>query len=439
MIAVYVLNECLERIGMVDTYTSLIWANRYCETGDCELYIEANETSLSLLRKGYFLCREDDEMVCRIEKLELDTDVETGNYLIVTGCDAKKILKQRIIWNQTNVDGNVEDYIRKIVYDNLVTPADPDRRITDTNGRANFFLGEKQGFTEVIAEQVTYKTVEEKVQEICRKYQWGYKITVEADNFYFHLYKGTDRSETIIFSPSFENIISTKYVEDSSNAANVALIGGEGEGAERFKCVSGSASGLNRSEIFVDAKDISKTITWEDLITMYPYHEQGGTGYIIKNAEGGASYQVLSIYIAIVDESHLAALQREYPAGTLTIKDGNRYYQVDRVEIAVLPDKTPQTPMENGDSVILKSPIYAVYLMNRGYEKLSEHQTLTSFEGNLDPQATFVYKKDYFLGDVVSVENEFGIHADARITEVVETFDENGYSMEPKFEFMEVN
>lgn len=439
MIAVYLLNTCLERIGMIDTYTSLIWANRYCETGDCELYIEANETSLSLLRKGYFLCREDDEMVCRIEKIELDTDAETGNYLIITGCDAKKILKQRIIWNQTNVDGNVEDYIRKIVYDNLVAPADPDRRIEDANGRANFLLGEKQGFTEVITEQVTYKSVEEKVQEICRKYQWGYKVIIDDDSFYFGLYKGTDRSETIIFSPYFENIISTHYVEDSRDEANVALVAGEGEGADRFKCVSGSAAGLNRTEMFVDAKDISKTITWEDLTGMYPSHEQGGTGYIAQNAEGGASYWVQSIYIAVVDESHLAALRQEYPTGTLTIKDSNRYYQVDGAEIAILPDKAIQAPMENDDSVILKSPIYTVYLMNRGYEKLSEHKTLTAFEGRVDTQTTFVYKKDYFLGDIVSTENEFGIHAAARITEVLETFDENGYSVEPKFEFMEVD
>ncbi len=94
--------------------------------------------------------------------------------------------------------------------------------------------------------------------------------------------------------------------------------------------------------------------------------------------------------------------------------------------------------MEDGDSVVLRDAIYTVYLMNRGYEKLSEYKAVTAFEGRIDPLTTFVYKKDYFLGDVVSVENEFGIHAAARITEVVETFDENGYVVEPRFEFMEV-
>lgn len=439
MIAIYVLNDYMERIAMIDTYTSLIWANRYNETGDCELYVEANSTTLSLLRKGYFLFREDDEMVCRIEKIELNTDIESGNYLTVTGYDAKKILSQRVIWNQTNVDGNVEDYVRKIVYDNLVSPSEPFRQIRDANERANFFLGEKQGFTEVITEQVTYKSVEEKVQEICKKYQWGYKVTFDAGNFYFFLYKGTDRSETVVFSPDFENIVSTKYVEDSSNVANVALVAGEGEGAARFKRTSGIAEGLNRSEIFVDAKDISKTITWSDLTEMYPLRADGGGGYTFESSlTGGVVYRVEVIYIPIVDDVHLALLRREYPGGFLTVKDGNNYYQVEDATVADLPGKNQDDPMEDDDNVTLRDSIYTVFLMNRGYEKLSEHKASIAFEGQVNPSTTFTYKKDYFLGDVVNVENEFGIHAAARITEVVETFDENGYMVEPKFEFTEV-
>ena len=47
---------------------------------------------------------------------------------------------------------------------------------------------------------------------------------------------------------------------------------------------------------------------------------------------------------------------------------------------------------------------------------------------------TFVYKTDYNLGDVVTVENEYGISVGARIVEVVEVDDDNGYSVQPKFE-----
>lgn len=439
MIELYVLNGDLERIGIIDTYTSLIWANRYNEEGDCELYVEANDYSFSILKKGHYLARDDDDMVCRIEKIELDTDVETGNYFIVTGYDVKKILSQRVIWSQTNVDGNVEDYIRDLVYGSLVNPNLSARQVKNASGRANFFLGNKQNFSDVITEQVSYKSVGEKVQELCKKYEWGYKVIVDIGNFYFLLYKGTDRSDKVVFSPQFENLISTKYVDDSSHLANVALIAGEGEGSDRSRNVSGYAEGLDRNEIFVDARDVSKTITWGDLIAMYPTTDQGGKGHIDTSALGAAVYRMDAIDIAVVDNNQLTELQTNYPNGQLITKNGNQYYQIYNVIIADLPSTALTEPMEDGDNIILRDLVYSVYLLNRGYEKLVEYGTTLSFDGTVAPNITFVYKEDYFLGDKVSVENEFGISALARIIEVIEVCDENGYSVEPKFEYMEVN
>lgn len=435
MIELYVLNGDLEQIGVIDAYTSLIWANRYNENGDCELYIEANDYSMTLLQKNYFLARNDDDMVCRIEKIELNTDVEAGNYLIISGFDIKNILRQRIIFDQTNVDGNVENYIRDLVYNNLINPSFSARQIRNESGRPNFYLGDKQNFNEVITEQVTYKSVEEKVQELCKKYQWGYKIITDMGNLYFELYNGVDRSDTVIFSPQYENLISTTYVEDSTNSANVALIGGEGEGSERAKNISGYAESLDRYEIFVDAKDVSRKIKWSDLIAIYPTTDQGGQGYINSTENGNAVYCMNYIDITIVDDNQLSELIRTYPDGTEIIQDGIKYYRVYNAIIADLSSLEPKS----SDDVVLRDLIYSVYLLNRGYEKLSEYGTTVTFDGTVEPNTTFVYKKDYFLGDKVSVENEFGITAKARIVEVIEVVDENGYSVEPKFEYVEVS
>ena len=434
MTEVYVLNRNLERIGVVDNYTSLIWANRYSDIGDCELYVYATVELLKILKKNHYLVREDDDMVCRIETIEIDTDVENGNYLIVTGYDCKKILNQRVIWGQTNADGNVEDYIRDIVYKSLVNPALPERAIRNADGRQNFLLGAKAGFTEVTTEQTSYKQVGEKVQEFCKLYQWGYKVIVDNDNFYFSLYKGADRSNSVIFSNDFENLISTKYREDSSSLGNVALVAGEGIGSNRSRNVSGYAESLDRYEIYVDARDISRTITWGDLIKMYPTTDNGGHGHISEFQQ--SFYYVMNfIDIQIVDDNQLAELQSAYPSGQVFKKDGIKYYRAYNVIIA---DLTSNSPAEN-DSVTLRDVIYSVYLLSCGYDKLSEYGTVVSFEGSIEPDVTFVYKQDYFLGDLVTVENEYGISRKARIVEVVETNDENGYNIEPKFEYIEVN
>lgn len=434
MIDIYVLNKDLEEIGIIDTYTSLIWVNRYDEIGDCELYIEATNENLTLLKKGNYLSRHDDDMVCRIEKVELDTDTENGNYIIATGYDTKKIIDQRIIWGQSNVDGNVEDYIRNLVYKALVNPNLSARAITDTKGRQNFLLGNKANFSEVTSEQNSYKNIGEKIREFCKRYDWGYKVIVDIKNFYFLLYKGTDRSESVIFSPDYENLKTTTYIDDSSNIGNVALVAGEGEGSKRSRNVSGYEEGLDRYEIGVDARDISRTITWGDLTSMYPTTDQGGQGYIYKTAQEGAAYKMNYINIPIIDDNQLTELKTAYPDGTEIKISGVTYYQVYNAIIADLSSFAP----ESGDDVILRDLVYAVYLLSRGYEKLAEYGTVISFEGTVEPVSTFEYKKDYYLGDLVTVRNEYGIEAKARITEITEVYDDNGYSVEPKFEYTEL-
>ena len=68
---VYLLNKNLELVYIIDTYKSCIWANRYVEIGDCELYVPATYDLFTALKIGYYLIRQNDEMVCRIKKIEL--------------------------------------------------------------------------------------------------------------------------------------------------------------------------------------------------------------------------------------------------------------------------------------------------------------------------------------------------------------------------------
>ena len=429
---VYVLNQNLQLIGIIDAYKSLIWANRYWTVGDCELYVVATTENLSILQKGNYLMRTNSEMVCQIKKIELDTDAEQGNYLIVTGYDVKQWLDQRVVWSTMNVDGNAETFIRNMVDKALGNAGLYARQIVNLNGTRIFYLGNPAGFTEVITEQVSYKNIGEKVRDYCRKYGWGYKVVFSDNCFWFQLYKGTDRTSMVIFSDAYENLATTKYVEDETNMGNVALVAGEGQGAARTRNVSGYAEGVDRYEVFVDAKDISKTITWGDLTALYPTTDSGGQGYISGSASTGWTYGMNYINIQIVDSDQLTNLQTTYPDGNLITIGGNQYYQIYNEVIADLPSNT----LEDSDDVKLRDVVYSVYLLTRGYEKLAEFGAVTSFEGTVEPNTTFIYNRDYFLGDLVTIQNEFGITVEARITEVVEVNDDGGYSVEPKFEYI---
>ena len=89
--------------------------------------------------------------------------------------------------------------------------------------------------------------------------------------------------------------------------------------------------------------------------------------------------------------------------------------------------------LSTNDGEISNEEYYAK-LSQRGSEKLNECQIITDFESQIEPQATYKYKQDYNLGNIVTTENQYGIRNNPRITEIIESWDENGYTVIPKFE-----
>lgn len=426
MIDLYILDKNLALVGIVDAYSSLIWAKRYRDVGDCEIAFAATPYNIALLQQDYYITRADDNMVCRIKKVEIDTSTLDGNSLIVTGYDVSGLLDQRIVWGTLTCDGNLESFIRKAVDKNCCNPSNTERQFQKENGDQLLYLGTSAGLKTRVTEQVSYKNVGEKIREYCQTYSWGYRIVQSGDQLNFEIYKGKNRSGSVFFSPNFENLATTRYISDQTHMGNVALIGGEGEGAKRVKQTYGVSSSLARYEHFVDAKDLTKSLTWENLTAAYPTAPQGGYGSIVGN-----TYVMSQLDIQIMDANHLAWLQAHY-TGTIITDDGTEYYRILNVVIADLPSPTPDANTQ----VALRDLVYMVYLLTRGQERTSEYGETFIFEGTAIPDVTFEYKKDYFLGDLVTVENEFGISAAARIVEIIEVVDKDGYSLEPKFEYI---
>lgn len=387
----YILDKSYTQIGIVDGYASFIWAKRYFEFGDCEIYISASQKNIDLLQQGHFIVRTDDDMICRIMNIELETNEESGDYLIVKGEDCRSILNQRIVWKQTNFKGRVGTFLARLLDQNIIN-ADSSRKIPEFKRRSF------DAFTERIDIQTTYDRIGDKVIEVCRMYGLGSRVTFEDGNFTFNLYRGTDRSygqsvnPYVIFSPDFENLGTTRYTSDSSNVYSIAMVAGAGEGNKRLRTTTGASNrtGIDRYELFVDANDISNELSYEDLTELYP-------------------------------------------GGSISTVSGKVYYTVDGVRIATLDSATDPT-----QAVLENTPYYEM-LVERGQEKLAETGTVITFDGEVEPNHSFIYGKDYFLGDIVTVRNEYGVEANARITEVIESFDGSGHSIIPTFEYIEVN
>lgn len=77
---------------------------------------------------------------------------------------------------------------------------------------------------------------------------------------------------------------------------------------------------------------------------------------------------------------------------------------------------------------------YINLLRERGNEKLAEAKKVESLNGIIDTANTYIYKEDYFIGDIVQLETTTGIKASSRIIEIIESENENGYKVVPTFE-----
>ncbi len=93
---------------------------------------------------------------------------------------------------------------------------------------------------------------------------------------------------------------------------------------------------------------------------------------------------------------------------------------------------------DSGNETQMPEETYFSKLEQRGKEKLAEKGMEVTFTAEINYNIAFKYKVDYDLGDLVTVENGYGTTAHARIAEIVETWDENGYTCIPTFENWEV-
>lgn len=264
-----VLNKNLDAVTIIDIYESFIWTDRYYECGDFELYTSLRKELLNYLKKDYYIQNLDSDHVMIIEDLLIKTDSEDGAHLTVAGRSLESILTRRIIWGKRAISGNLQDGIHTLLNECIINPSDPSRKIDNFI----FEASDDHAITELtISAQYTGDNLYDVISAICREHGIGFKVTLNDNKqFVFKLYAGADRSYDqmgnpyVVFSPNFENLLNSNYAESKSSYKNVTLVGGQGEDSDRVYVTVGSATGLDRRELFTNASDISSEVNGQTI------------------------------------------------------------------------------------------------------------------------------------------------------------------------------
>lgn len=274
---VEIRNGSREVVGIIDTALSVIWHRVYYGVGDFEIYAQATPEHLALLKIGSYVTRPDDTEVGIIEALEITNSPQSGLVIVAAGRFAKSILDRRLIYRlsrntntATNISGVVETAVRKIVNQNAINcPFDLSRNINELK------LGPLAGITKKIvdddttdsAKQTPVENLLDFTDSVLREYEMSAVVTLDSNDkkLAYTVWEGVDRSvtntagrEPVIFSPEYDNLLESTYTADSTTEKTTALIGGEGEGLDRFYALLARNAGLSRREVFIDGSSVPK-------------------------------------------------------------------------------------------------------------------------------------------------------------------------------------
>lgn len=242
----------LTLLGIIEKYNSMQWLRRYTTAGQFELHCPYN----ALLAPENIIRNGNEAGI--IESVMINNTPEQGIMAEVHGRLMLGLLSRRIIWGLAAYRMTAENVIRQLVINN--TSGDRTLGIT---------VAAAQGYTGNIDYQNSYGNLLNEVSAIAEFAGLG--VDVSFPGKVFSVYKGLDRTSSqsvnprAIFSQRFENVLSSQYSIDKKNYKNVALIAGQGEGEARLIATVGTETGLDRHELFVDARDIGPGTTEEPI------------------------------------------------------------------------------------------------------------------------------------------------------------------------------
>lgn len=255
------LNTNFEGVDIVEGYDSIIWTERYSAAGDFEIYMGLTAKALSFYREDFYIWCDTSTQQMIIETVKIEKEEDQAAVLLITGKSLESILKRRIVWSQTNLKGNLQTELRRLVNENVILASDTARRIPNVI----FELSTDPKVTSLTVDvQLLGEEVYDVFTALCDLNQIGFRVTLnELNQFVIKLYAGIDRSydqevnPRMVFSPNFDNIGASNYLRSTQNFKNVMRVGGEGEdSAKKFVTVnrtSGAGTGLSRREGYTDS------------------------------------------------------------------------------------------------------------------------------------------------------------------------------------------
>lgn len=364
-----------EIIGIVDTAKSLIWHEVYFGVGDFEIYAKATPEHLFLLVEDRYVTRPECDNVGIIEKIEVTDNIQDGKMIIATGRFAKSILERRLIYKLSGKT-NTPTILRGNVEENIRNVVSANAINCAFDWRRNIGeleLGSVSGTSEIIVDDLG---------NVAQK-QVSYQNLLEYTDGVLQEY----------------GLAAIVYL-DTDNVAKKL----------KYKVIKGvdrSADNTDGLDPIVFSKEYDNLTDSE-----YSFDTSTERNVALIGGEG----EGLKRFYSLIAPNVNGLARRELFVDASSIN--KTYKDASDVE------------HEYTDAQ------YKTMLDTLGRQTLAPLIPTEIFNGTINVSAgNYILNRDFWLGDIVTVqENSLGLYINVRITETTEVQDENGYSVEVKYE-----
>lgn len=240
---VLILNKLLQPIDVVDTFESMLFAERRKELGDFELVTLSTPANKKRFVPNTWLTIDKSRRVMKVETVEEKVDDELKTVLTIKGQEITKVLLQRAalkaiagpgvapVWVIQDQPADIMRYIfRQICVLGTVTSDDVIPFIQD--GLTQYPASTIPEFaTEIVWEQKP-ASVFAALKELGDIFDLGFRLyrDLSASKLYFDVYAGSDRTTAqstntpVVFSYDVENLHNTRELNDISKEYNVVQV-----------------------------------------------------------------------------------------------------------------------------------------------------------------------------------------------------------------------
>lgn len=269
-----IFDDQLNWLGELDAYQYLLYHRKWRKSDHFSMVMNKNLVGSSLLQIGNIISftKDGKERTGRIEEkqIPLDDSGKISENMVVSGRSYTGIFQERLSLHNTTTgtgydtqQGNAETVMKHYVNVNCINPSNVNRTVPRLQNGSN----QNRGIT--VQTRARFQTVEEVLESLSIASGLGWSDSLDLGNgqFSFDVYEGRNLSPSqttlppVIFSPDFDNVKMLNFKESLLDSKNTIVVAGQGSGATRTiqTVFETEPSGLDRRELFVDARDLETT------------------------------------------------------------------------------------------------------------------------------------------------------------------------------------